>query len=83
MEQLDLDVDRTRSPRRLLCRCDDHSVFAYARGNDLLRWSDHGTWAHLSGDVLLSARSGEPIAFVVGEVLYDDTNTPVYYFLDW
>ena len=40
-------------------------------------------WAHLSGDVLLSARSGEPIAFVVGEVLYDDTNTPVYYFLDW
>lgn len=70
-------------PRRLVCRFDDHAVFAYARGHDLVRRSDDAVWAHLSGDVVLSARSGEPLAYRTGSVLYDAvTRLPAYYFID-
>jgi hypothetical protein len=69
--------------RRWLCRFDDHTVFAYARGHELLRRSDHGSWASFSDGVLRSGRSAEPIAYAIGDVLYDaSTHTPVYYFVD-
>lgn len=78
-----VDGNRRPIPRRLLCRFDDHAVFAYARGNDLVRRSDDALWAHLCSDVVLSARSGEPLAYVVGSVLYDaTTQLPAYYFVE-
>ena len=77
------DADQRRVPRRLLCRFDDHAVFAYVRGHDLVRWSDHTLWAHLSGDVVMSARSGKPLAYRVDTVLYDAvTRSPAFYFID-
>jgi hypothetical protein len=70
-------------PRRLVCRFDDHAVFAYARGRDLVRRSDDVLWAHVAGDVVFSARSGEPLAYVVGNVFYETaTQLPGYYFID-
>jgi hypothetical protein len=67
-------------PQRWLCRCDDHSPFAYARGHDYIRRSDDTLWAHLSDGVLISARSGDPLAYQVGNAFYDyQTRQPVYY----
>jgi hypothetical protein len=73
--------------RRWLCRFDDDTVapavFAYARGHELFRCSDHASWASFSDGVLRSGRSGEPIAYAIGDVLYDaSTHTPMYYFVD-
>ena len=75
-------VPETFLPRaqKWLCRIDDDRVFAYARGHDFIRASDHELWAHLSDGRLLSARSGEPLAYAVGAVYYDAvTNEPRYY----
>jgi hypothetical protein len=49
--------------RRWLYRSDDQTAFAYAHGHDLIRRSDETLWAHVSDGVLLSARSGEPLAY--------------------
>ena len=66
--------------RRCLCRAEDDSEFAYARGHDFIRHSDQTLWAHLSDGVLLSARSGEPLAYQVGTTFYDyQTRRPLYY----
>jgi hypothetical protein len=67
-------------PQRWLCRCNDRSPFAYARGHDYIRRSDDTLWAHLSDGVLISARSGDPLAYQVGNAFYDyQTRQPVYY----
>jgi hypothetical protein len=67
-------------PQRWLCRSEDHRPFAYARGHDYIRRSDDTLWAHLSDGVLVSARSGEPLAYQVGSTFYDyQTRQPVYY----
>jgi hypothetical protein len=66
--------------QRRLCRFDDGQVFAYTRGHDLIRTADHTLWAHESGDILLSARSGRPIARRVGKAYLDvESNAPLYY----
>jgi hypothetical protein len=63
-----------------LCRCDDDTVFAYARGVDFIRRSDNTLWARLSNGELRSARSGSALAYRIGNVFYDAaTNEPVYY----
>lgn len=77
----DLVIDELQQRvRRWLCRYDDHSAFAYVRGHDYVRGSDHTLWAHLSDGQLLSARSGESLAYQDGSVFYDaTTHQPVYY----
>ena len=66
--------------QRWLRRVDDDSVFAYARGHILIRFSDHTPWAHLDNDQLRSARSGNRLAYRVGNIYYDaTTNQPSYY----
>jgi hypothetical protein len=78
-----VDVSAAESqphPQRWLCRANDHSAFAYARGHDYIRRSDHTLWAHLSDGALLSARSGEPLAYQLGSAFYDyQTRQPLYY----
>ena len=50
------------------------------RGHDFFRASDHELWAHESDDLLISARSGTPLAHRVGDVFYAlETDTPLYY----
>jgi hypothetical protein len=66
--------------RRRLCRSDDDTVFAYAHGHDLIRRSDRTLWAHVANGVLVSARSGEPLAYQVDNTFYDyRTRQPLYY----
>jgi hypothetical protein len=78
---LDLRADeRQQRSRRWLCRFDDHTEFAYARGHDYIRCSDQTLWAHLSCGQLLSARSGDCLAYQLGSVFYHAlTHEPVYY----
>jgi hypothetical protein len=66
---------------RCLCRIEDGDVFAYAaRGNEFVRLSDHVVWATEQGDALVSARSGEPLAYRRGKVFFAaDTDEPLYY----
>jgi hypothetical protein len=72
-------LDERPHPQRWLFRADG-SAFAYARGHDFIRVRDHLPWAHLSNEWLLSARSGTPLAYRVGNVFFDvATNTPIYY----
>jgi hypothetical protein len=75
------DADpRIAEHRRQLCRFDDGRVFAYKRGHDLIRAADHTLWARESGQILLSARSGRPIARRVGKAYFDvDSDAPLYY----
>jgi hypothetical protein len=56
-------------------------VFAYAmHGHDFYRVADNSLWAHESEDLLLSARSGRPLARRTGNVFYDfDSDAPLYY----
>ena len=77
----DLVVDELRQrSQHWLCRCDDHSAFAYVRGHDYIRGSDDTLWAHLADGQLLSARSGEPLAYQNGSIFFDaTTRQPVYY----
>lgn len=73
-------IETPHQPQRWLCRSDDHSEFAYARGHDYIRRSDHTLWAHLSHGVLLSARSGKPLAYQLDHTFYDyQTRQPLYY----
>jgi hypothetical protein len=74
-------VDSELVSSRCLCRAEDGELFAYvARGNEFVRISDHGVWAIEHGDVLVSARSGEPLAYRRGRVYFAaDTDTPLYY----
>jgi hypothetical protein len=66
---------------RCLCRIEDGEVFAYlARGNEFVRMRDHGLWAVEHDDVLVSARSGEPLAYRRGRVYFaTETDEPLYY----
>ena len=69
-----------QSARRVLCRVEDGSPFAYARGDEFIRSRDHALWAHFSNGWLLSARSGDRLAFQRGSLFYDaETGAPVYY----
>jgi hypothetical protein len=67
--------------RRRLYGFDVDVVYAYAtHGHDFYRVADNLLWAHESEDLLLSARSGRPIARRTGDVFYDiDSDTPLYY----
>jgi len=57
-----------------------NAVFAYGVGCDIRRAADHSLWAHESEDLLLSARSGRPLARRIGNVFYDiETNAPLYH----
>jgi len=63
-----------------LYRWPERSPFAYARGDEFIRYADHARWAHRHDDRLVSMRSGECLAYRVGNVFYDTvTNEPVYY----
>lgn len=76
-------ADRTAGAdwRRRLCRVTIDEVFAYAIGGyDFYRTSDHQLWAHESDGLLLSARSGTPLARRDGNLYYDiASNRPLYY----
>lgn len=66
--------------RRRLSRFGE-GMFAYALyGHDFYRASDDELWAHERDGLLLSARSGAPLARRAGRVFYDfETNVPLYY----
>jgi hypothetical protein len=72
----DLMPDR----RRWLRKVDDDTAFAYARGHDFVRGRDNALWAHLSNGWLLSARSGDPLAYQVGHVFYDAASGAAVYY---
>ena len=67
--------------RRRLRRLSVDEVFAYAvGGHDFYRAGDHELWAHESDGLLISARSGSPLARRDGKVFYDiDSDAPLYY----
>ncbi len=68
--------------RRYLCTFEDGQVFAYATptGHDFFRAVDHMPWAHESDGLLLSARSGAPLARRTGNLFHDIvSNMPLYY----
>ncbi len=75
------DGDVPSEWRRLLCRLSVDEVFAYAvGGHDFYRAGDHELWAHESDGLLLSARSGGPLARRDGRVFYDiESDIPLYY----
>jgi hypothetical protein len=80
----DSTIERDLHRRRLLCRFDDHRPFAYAYGRDFIRCSDHTLWAHLTNGKLLSARSGQLLAYQHDNLFYDaDTHQPIYYQSHW
>ena len=56
-------------------------MFAYAdRGHDFVRASDRELWAVERDDMLVSARSGEPLARKRGRVFFEaETDEPLYY----
>jgi hypothetical protein len=63
-----------------LFRCEDGAPFAFARGQDFIRLVDHALWSHLSDGRLLSARSGDCLAYQVDRLFYDPlSNEPLYY----
>jgi hypothetical protein len=67
-------------PQCWLYRCDDHSPFAFSRGDDFIRWADHTRWARLSGDRLVSVESGECLGDRVDDIFYDPvSHEPIYY----
>ncbi len=67
--------------RRRLWRLSVDEVFAYAvAGHDFYRAGDRMLWAHESDGLLLSARSGTPLARRDGQVFYDiESGLPLYY----
>jgi len=68
--------------RRYLCDFEDGQVFAYAtpRGHDFFRATDHTPWAHESDGLLLSVRSGIPLAVRSGRVFRDVASDQPLYF---
>ncbi len=75
------EVDAVLDHSRCLCRVADDELFAYvARGNEFVRISDHAVWAVEHDDVLVSARSGAPLAYRRGRLYFaSDTDQPIYY----
>ena len=72
----------TASARRRLSGVSiDDDVFAYAVGRfDFYRAADHSLWAHESDGLLLSVRSGAPLARRDGNLFYDlASNAPLYF----
>ena len=83
MSGLDISAGATRRDGcRYLCSVDDGEAFAYATptGHDFFRAADHMPWAHESDGLLLSARSGAPLARRAGTVFYDVTNDQLLYY---
>ena len=77
---LDYAGDDKRVAQHWLYRCDDHTPFAFARGDDFIRYSDHTRWAWQHEDRLYSARSGACLAVRVDDVFYDvESDAPLYY----
>jgi hypothetical protein len=76
-----IGTDESRAEARYLRRVEDGEPFAYARrGHDFIRVRDDQLWAHESEDLLLSARSGDPLARRMGAIFYQiDTGAPLYY----
>jgi hypothetical protein len=74
-------VDPKPNGHRRLNRITSDQVFAYAIGRyDFYRAADHVLWAHERDGLLVSARSGTPIARRDGNIFYDiDSDVPVYY----
>ena len=74
-----------RASERWLCRADNHQPVAYARGRTFFRRSDHDDWAYLDdNEQLVSARSGDTIAYRVGSLFFDAaTNQRLYYETTW
>ena len=71
----------TPNRHRRLSHVANNAVFAYAAGgHDFYRAHDNELWAHESDDLLLSARSGAPLARRVGKMFHDiATNAPLYH----
>ena len=66
--------------QRWLYRGDDRSPFAFARGDEFIRYADHTRWARLCDNRLLSIRSGTCLAYRIGSTFFDaESNNPVYY----
>lgn len=78
-----IDLTGETQPHESTCwlfRCEDGSPFAFARGHDFIRISDHTLWSHLSDGRLLSARSGDCLAYQMDRLFYDQsTDEPLYY----
>jgi hypothetical protein len=78
-----IDLTEETEPNETSCwlfRCEDSSPFAFARGNDFIRLADHALWAHLNDGRLLSARSGDCLAYLRGRVFHNaETDEPAYY----
>jgi hypothetical protein len=76
-----LPAEPQRHPvRPTLFRCDDGAPFAYARRQEMIRCSDNRPWAYLSNDRLVSVRSGDCLAFRIGNFFCDAvTRDPIYY----
>ena len=72
---------RVEAPVRFLCRIEDGEVFAYvARGKEFVRVRDHELWAIEHDDILVSARSGEALAYREGKVYFAaEGGAPLYY----
>jgi hypothetical protein len=67
--------------QRCLVRFDDGEVFAYIeRGHEYVRTRDHELWATERDDMLVSARSGLPLAYRRGKVFFEpNSDEPLYY----
>ena len=77
---LDAAVEEHRPLQHWLYRCDDRTPFAYAHGDHFIRYADHTRWATLSEAGLVSVRSGEVLAYLIGDVFYDTiSHQPLYY----
>jgi hypothetical protein len=68
--------------RRYLCSVDGGEVVAYATptGHDFFQAADQMPWAHESDGLLLSARSGAPLARRSGTVFHDLTTDELLYY---
>lgn len=67
-------------PSRWLYTCVDRAPFAYAHGEEFIRYRDHARWARLSDDRLVSLRSGTCLAYRDGNVYFDAlSGEPLYY----
>ena len=63
-----------------LYRCDDRAPFAYARGEEFIRYADDARWARLCDNWLVSERSGARLAYRAGNLFYDAvSHEPLYY----
>jgi hypothetical protein len=78
-----IDLTEETEPNEATCwlfRCEDGSPFAFARGHDFIRLVDHTLWSRLSDGRLLSARSGDCLAYQMDRLFYDPTtDEPLYY----